>query len=315
MIAHIDNKYISGCAHEWTAKLIVALAYNNHLVDCDNETKKLIEQYVHQHSGTIDMEMVNNAPLYEITSLKRKYLTTIEVDGSFTQTEYMNLFEQPSLVLLENAPYEWPVYKKIMDVYKHDKEYKNIYAVLLKAANGPHRTLRELHAGGNGLFEAMIALKEQNEYKGLTKYKIYPVTDSDRDSENGIYPPTPKKLYRFFCGIDNKKDDVDRSLIDTLNQPHYTWHMWRKRAIENYFPPEAYEKTGLNADQYRSYNLPERYFKKVDNEIDGYEKKDLERVAASMGRKDYEAISDKLTINGIEISEIQLFLLKMAKVV
>lgn len=316
MIAHIDYTYISHCDPAWTAKLIVTLAHNNHLADCDNETKHLIEQCMYQHSGTIDMELVSNTPLYEITSLKRKYLTTIEVDGSFTQTEYLNLFEEPSLVLLENAPYEWPVYKMMMDVYKNDKEYKNIYAVLLKAANGSHRTLRELHAGGNGLFEAIIASKEQTpEYRGLTKYKIYPVTDSDRDSENAIYQPTPKKLYRLFCGIDNKKDDVERNLIDTLDQPHYHWHMWRKRAIENYFPPEAYENIGLNANRYRSYNLPERYFKKVDSEINGYEKKDLQRVAASMSKKSYEAISDKLMINGNEISEIRLFLLKMAKVV
>lgn len=316
MIAHIDYNYISTCAPEWTAKLVVTLATNNHLTDCDNKTRDLLEQCVHRHTGTIDLELVKNAPIYEITSLKRKYLTTIKVDGSFTQTEYMNLFGEPSLVLLENGPYEWPVYKMMMDVYKNDREYKSIYAVLLKAANGQHRTLRELHAGGNGHFEAIIDSKEQTpEYKGLTKYKIYPVTDSDRDSENANYQPTPKKLYRLFCGINNKNSDIDRSLIDTLNQCHYNWHMWRKRAIENYFPPEAYENIGLNADQYRSYNLPERYFKKVDNEINNYEKKDLERVAASMSRKDYETICDKLTIMGNRMSEIQLFLLKMAKVV
>jgi len=316
MIAHIDYTYISKCDFAWTAKLIVTLANNNHLADCDNETKRLIEQYVYPLFGTIDKEMVRNTPFYEITSLKRKYLTTIEVDGSFTQAEYLNLFGESSFVLLENAPYEWPVYKMMMDAYKNDREYKSIYAVLIKAANGPHRTLRELHAGGNGHFEAMIESNEQTpEYKGLTRYKIYPVTDSDRDAENATYLPTPKKLYRLFCGIDDKKDDVERSHIDTLDQPYYHWHMWRKRAIENYFPPEAYENIGLNAEQYRNHNLPERYFKKVDNEIKGYEKKNLKRVAASMGRKDYEAISDKLTINGSEISEIRLFLLKMAKVV
>ena len=91
--------------------------------------------------------------------------------------------------------------------------------------------------------------------------------------------------------------------------------MWKKRAIENYFPPEAYENIGLNADQYKSHNIPERYYKKVDDEINQYNKKDLENVAASMSRNDYETISDKFMIDGVEISEIRLFLLKMAKVV
>jgi len=317
MIAHIDYTYICKCDPAWTAKLIHTLAHNNHLADCDNETQRFIEKCVHQHLGTIDKEIVSNTPLYEITSLKRKHLTTIEVNGSFTQPVYLHLFGEPSLVLLENAPYEWPVYKMMMDVYKNDREFKSIYAVLLKAANGQHRTLKTLNAGGNGLFAAMIDSHEKMpEYKGLTRYKIYPVTDSDRDSENADYLPTPKKLYRLFCGLDDtNKEDVDRSLIDTLDQPHYNWHMWRKRAIENYFPPEAYENIGLNADQYRNHNLPERYFKKVDNEIKGYQKKDLKRVASSMSRKEYEAISDKLTINGAEMSEIRLFLLKMVKVV
>lgn len=313
MIAHIDNKYVSNCAPKWTAMLIAALAQNNHLVDCDNETKDLMEQCARQHCSTIQMELIENTSLYEITSLKRKYLTTIEVDGTCTQDRYMRLFGEPSLVLIENL-YEWPVYKMMIDVYKHDREYKNIFAVLQKAVTGT-RSLRELHAGGNGSFEAMIASKENTEYEGVTRYKIYPVTDSDRDSDDANYQPTPKKLYRLLCGIKNKDAEVDRALIDTLNQPYFNWHMWRKRTIENYFPPEAYESIGLNADQYRKYDLPERYFKKVDKEIDKYEKKDIERVASIMSRKDYEAISDRIFVDEKEMSEIKLFLLKMAKVI
>ena len=316
MIAHINKEYIFTCSQEWVALLISTLARNNHLVDCDNGIREFIEQCIRKHCSTIENEFIRTAPFYEITSLKRKHLTTIEVDGSFTQNEYLNLFGEPSLVLLENAPYEWPVYVNMMEIYKKDRQYSNIFAMLRKAAIESPRTLRELHAGGNGHFEAIINLKEKTpEYKGLTKYKIYPVTDSDRESESAHYQPTPKRLYRLFCGITNKDAEVDRNHIDTFNQPHYNWHMWKKRAIENYFPPEAYENIGLNADHYRSHNIPERYYKKVDDEINKYNKKDLENVAASMSRNDYETISDKFMIDGVKISEIRLFLLKMAKVV
>ncbi len=316
MIAHIHHQYISTCDPKWIANLLVTLAENNHMVDCDPETQELMEQCVAKHSGTSDRELIGNASLYEITSLKRKYLTTIEVDGTFTEDRYLNLFGNPSLVLVENGPYEWPVYKMMIDVYKNDRKFKNIYAVLLNAVSGRHRTLQELHAGGNGAFEALIVSKEKSpEYQGLTTLKIYPVTDSDRVSENAGYLPTPKKLYRFFCGMNSKTDDVDRAYIDTLKQPLYHWHMWRKRAIENYFPPEAFEKINLNVDRYRNYSIPERYFIRVENEIEGYDKKNLVHVAESMSRNDYEAISDKLIIEGEEMSEIRLFLLKMAKVV
>ncbi len=315
MIAHIHYQYILGCEPQWTAKLVVTLAANSHIIDCDTETQKWMEQCVNDHAGTTDKELVKNASLYEITSLKRKYLTTIEVDGAFTKDKYLNLFGNPSLVLVENGPYEWPVYQMMIDAYKNDRNYRNIFAVLLNAVNGPHRTLQELHAGGNGSFISLINSKEDSpEYKGLTKLKIYAVTDSDKASETAPYLPTPKSLYRFFCGCRNK-EEVDRTNIDTLNQPLYHWHMWRKRTIENYFPPEKYEIIGLNADQYRSYHIPERYFKKVEKEINGYDKNNLKHVAQSMSRRDYEAICDKLTINGNTVSEIQLFLLKMAKVV
>ncbi len=315
MIAHIHHRYISGCDPQWTAKLVVTLATNSHIIDCDTETQKWMEQCVNDHAGTADKELVKNASLYETTSLKRKYLTNIEVDGSFTEDKYLNLFGNPSLVLVENGPYEWPVYKMMIDVYKKDRKYKSIFAVLLSAVNGQHRTLQELHAGGNGSFIPLIELKEKSpEYEGLTKLKIFSVTDSDRESENAAYLPTPKSLYRFFCGLDSKAD-VDRTNIDTLNQPLYHWHMWRKRTIENYFPPEAYEKINLNADQYRSYNVTERNFKKVEKEINGYDKNNLKHVAQAMSRSDYEAICDKLIIDGNTVSEIQLFLLKMAKVV
>lgn len=190
MIAHIHHQYISTCDPKWIANLLVTLAENNHMVDCDPETQELMEQCVAKHSGT-----------------------------------------------------------------------------------------------------------------------------SDRVSENAGYLPTPKKLYRFFCGMNSKTDDVDRAYIDTLKQPLYHWHMWRKRAIENYFPPEVFEKINLNVDRYRNYSIPERYFIRVENEIEGYDKKNLVHVAESMSRNDYEAISDKLIIEGEEMSEIRLFLLKMAKVV
>lgn len=114
MIAHINKEYLLTCDQEWVALLISTLARNNHLVDCGNETKEFIEQCVRKHCSTIEIEFIRNAPLYEITLLKRKHLTTIEVDGSFSQNEYLNLFGEPSLVLLENAPYEWPVYIKMM---------------------------------------------------------------------------------------------------------------------------------------------------------------------------------------------------------
>lgn len=314
MIAHIDRKYISSRAPKWIAALISRIASNHHYVDCDDETRRVIEQSVSRHCGTIDKELCRNSALYDITALKRKYLTTIQVDGSLSETCYCNIFGLPSLVLLENANYEWPIYRMMIDAYKNDRDYKNIFAILKRSVDD--YALKSEQAGGNSQLLASIKFKEEGEYKGLTRYKIYTVTDSDLDSVNAQYQGIHNTLYRELCGITDLNANVDRSNIDVINQPYYHWHMWRKRAIENYFPPEAYEKFGLNADNYKNNPIPQRNYIKVDKKVViGYEKKDLQNIAKSMGRMDYENVSDKLIVEGKEMSEIRLFLLKMAKVV
>lgn len=317
MIARIYKKYIQTCAPKWVALLVATIAGNRHLIDCDNDVKNLIGKCVKEHCSTLESELVNNTPIYEITSLKRRFLTTVVVDGTLSITQYINLFSQPSFVLLENAPYEWPVYKKMMETYKRDREFQTIYELLRIASTQSPCTLCEIQAGGNGMFEATIDSKETSpDYKGLTRYKIYAVTDSDRESDSAQYGATQKKLYRYLSGINDKGADVDRTIIDSLHQPHYIWHMWRKRAIENYFPPEAYEALGWNADQYRSLSPSDRSFVKIEDPVvKGYHKKDLEKLPENMSREAYENLCDKIFIDGSWISEIRLFLLKMARVV
>lgn len=322
MIAHIDKEYIQGWDLKWIAELIATIAENRHLIDCDNEVTAIIEKCVKTHCSTVQSELINNTPIYEITSLKREHLTTVNVDGTLTQQQYLNLFRLPSLVILENDSYEWPVYTMMMGTYKRDREYQTIYKLLRIASTESPCTLIGQQAGGNGMIKETIESKESSpDYNGLTLYKVYAVTDSDRDSDSAQYGPTQKSVFRYLSGIVDKNSDVDRRLIDTLHQPHYSWHMWRKRAIENYFPPEAYEALGLNAINYRNLSPSERsYVKlgKVDNGapiITGYKKKDLKRLAENMSRDSYERICDKIQLENKQISEIRLFLLKMAKVV
>lgn len=317
MIARIDKEFIQSCEPKWVALLVATIARNRHLIDCDNDVKNLIAKCVKEHCSTIETELVNNTPIYEITSLKRNFLTTIVVNDTLTKAQYINLFGLPSLVLLENAPYEWPVYMMMMDTYKRDREFQTIYDMLRIASSQSPCTLMDLQAGGNGMITATIDSKETSPaYKGLTRYKIYTVTDSDRNSDTAQYGATQKNIYRYLSGVEDKDADVDRAIIDTLHQPHYNWHMWRKRPIENYFPPEAYEALGLNADQYRDLSHSDRAYAKVEKPIViGYDKKDLKRLAQNMSREAYESHCDKIQIGDNQISEIRLFLLKMAKVI
>lgn len=313
MIAHLNTIYVRSQSDLWLSRLISSIVANNHKIKCDNDVTKLIENAVNRHCGTLERELFSNASLYEINALMLNNMTIIDVNGSLSSDQYLNLFGTPSLVLLENSPYEWPVYKMMIDVYKQDRQYGNLFKMLKKAVSPTSETLKSLHAGGNGLFVEMIQLKEsESDYDGITKYKIFAVTDSDRIGENCPYDGTQKKNYKF---LSKKEGDVDRKFIDTLNQPHYHWHMWRKRAIENYFPPEKYEMENLDAQLYKSILPPDRFFLKVEDHVKGYHKEDLSRIARHMGRNDYESISDSIYIEGNEISEIRLFLLKMIRVI
>lgn len=317
MIARLSTNYIKSRDEAWTADLVAALARYGHLADCDDECMDLIERCVDSHCSTTEKEIIGSTSLYEVTALQRRFLTTIDVDGSMSGDMYLNLFGNPSLVLLENGPNEWNVYLQMMEAYKHDRKYGNIFKLLRKAAKNKPSSLESLHAGGKGHVKALINDHNENKaaYRNLAKYKIYTVNDCDRTSTDCDYDPTTKSNYRFLCGFEEDAI-VDRCNIDTLTQPLYHWHLWRKRAIENYMTPEAYEAVGMNADRYADCDLPERDYLKVDGSlIPGYNKNRIAEVAKSMSHADYESVCDRIGVNGEVLSEIQLFLLKMAKVV
>lgn len=311
MIARLNKGFINNQPANWLADIVTKIARNNHLIDCEDSLIPIIEKAIDEHSGTTEKEIVLNAHLYEITSLQRKHLSIIDVDGSLSPLQYIYLFSSPSLLLMENGLYEWPVYKYMIEAYKRDRKYGSLFKQLGKAQSD--NLIKSYHGGGNGQLIDLVQMKEsENDYKGITHHKIFIVTDSDRESEIAPYPNRQTKDYRFFC---DKEGNVDRTFIDTINQPHYHWHMWRKRAIENYLLPEKYKFERLDVENYKNIPLPQRNFVKVSDIIKKYKKGNIGNIARHMSREDYEGVSDKIYIDAEEISEIRLFLLKMVKVI
>jgi hypothetical protein len=90
--------------------------------------------------------------------------------------------------------------------------------------------------------------------------------------------------------------------------------MWYKRSIENYFPNEAYEYLGLNTDSITD-TTAERDYLNIEECLRGYKKHKLPLLTCAMSRKKYEDNLKHFNVNGEDLSEIQLFLLKLVRII
>ena len=92
--------------------------------------------------------------------------------------------------------------------------------------------------------------------------------------------------------------------------------MWYKREIENYFTDDCYIKENVDVSGFPTVSNQRDYFEIDKSSAPGYDKPLLSSVAEHMSRSDYDMIaSKKFLVNGELLSEIQLFLLKLVKII
>ena len=134
-------------------------------------------------------------------------------------------------------------------------------------------------------------------------------------------------IFRFLCSKEAAQVvDSDIYKLDFGNG--YVWHSWYKRAIENYFPKIEYGKLGLDMTDYPdddSYNYVKfpieetvqwkRKHKTKPDKQRIYQKNMMKDIGVSMTLKDYEKNLKSFDIQGIQLSELQLFLFKLAEIV
>ena len=238
-------------------------------------------------------------------------MTTLSLDN-FTEKQCEALFGERSILILENAVYEWDVYKHIIDTYKHDKQHPNLMKKLLLAIN--NNRLAPYHGGGWTQHQQHIEQQEASLYSGVGRYKMCALLDSDSVSENCI-PSDRVKLYCFLCGEDTESfEGYDLNKIYTLNQPLYVWHMWYKRCIENYFPNDAYEEAQMDTSKITETGVNRDYLK-ISEKITGYSKDKLPSLTSKMSRRKYETGLKHFYVDGEDLSELQLFLLKLVRII
>ena len=312
MIALIRKEYATQCDSKWLSRICCKIIENGHYISCDAPTQKYLLKIVNKEGSTWEKELICRSKPFDFSKEEQKYMTTISLE-TFNQEQCNALFGERSMLLVENSVYEWNVYKHIVDTYKRDRQHPNLIKKLSNAIDKGR--LICCHGGGYSQYQQLIEQHEEHTYKSVGKYKICVLLDSDCPSENDI-PKEKFNLYCFLCGENHKYfTGYDTSKIYTLNQPNYIWHMWYKRSIENYFPNEAYVAANMDPSSIKETGKQRDYVKITKYNISGYDKNKLQSLTLTMSRKQYEDNLKHFYFNDEELSELQLFLLKLVRII
>lgn len=304
----------------------LSILKNGHYVEMDPCVEESVTNIVEDKLLSYQKKMYEEAYEYlHPTKMMKRYLKTLAF-YEFNHKQRDILFGKPSELLVENAPNEWSIYVRMYNAYKDDKKYSSIFAYVLKAIRETKMLIGE-QAGGKGEIPKMIEYKEANQFDNLYKYKVCILFDRDTD-DNNSFATDNNPIFELVCG--KKADQIEESDIYKLDfGDGYVWHSWYKRAIENYFPKSEYQKLGVDMadypddDSYDYIKFPIEDTKKrkkphhktkADKEKTIYKKNMMKEIGTSMMMKDYEKNLKTFNVQSMKLSEIELFLLKIAKI-
>lgn len=306
MIIRISYNYAVQCNKAHLSDVCDDIVHYRHYISCDFKTQKYLLKVIDENGSKTLRDAIRSTagPFDTLTKLQQTNMRVVNLDDDLIAS---NALSKPSVIILENAPYEWDIYKCMAESYKHDPKFGSLFSQL--ALYMKNKLLNVYHGGGWCQQKEHVLLHEQNMgYKNCGKIKLFCQMDSDSTSEGDI-PSDKKKVCNFLCGTTDVP--LNKLPIYTLKQSYYTWHMWYKRAIENYFPNSAYEKFGMNTSKLPHVQIQRDYVSINKDFVEGYSKDRLKELPTIMSRKDYELGLKHFNINGEDYSEIQLFLLKL----
>ena len=313
MIIRIERSFLQDVSREDIAELYSTIFKNGHYLDVDSATLSLLRHSLDVCGSLRQKTLVRNNYQNHLSSELRHYLTTIQ-SADYSFDELMIIVSKPSYLLIENLPYESEVYRQIIGTYVNDPQFGNLFKKLFQAKN--RGLFSFLHAGGFGMMQPLLEYYDKREYKNVTDKKIAILMDRDTDSGTKL-PPSRNALFRFLSGKDSTQ--LTNKDIYCLSQRIYIWHMWYKRAIENYFPASQFDNLGLQSATApvapSDWSYKNLGGKKRGVGIRGYKKSRLSDVSYGMSRVDYNTNCSSFNLNGLNVTEMQLFLLKLVKLI
>ncbi len=313
MIFEIDQEFINRCPRPRLSDITCACARNGHYIKCDRNSRSIIKSAISEHASTTEKELFKaHRTMFDISGNKYRFLRVLHIDADYHPNSFLYLAAAKARLILENANHEWTVYKYFIDQYSNHTFLGDCLS-LLRQAKERHR-IKAIHAGGYG---EMLKIADHDPIKhrdrNLRLYKTCIVFDRDTDNEHSF----DGNKNGLFTRLANKKAELltDRDIYN-LEFSSPMWHMWHKRAIENYFPIIQYKKLGCDTSQLEALDNYERDYIKIESSsVPKYDKTDLPKLLSGLDRTTIEKNLKKFTIDGHEYSEIEIFLLKLVKII
>lgn len=319
MIFNLSTAFIKGAKPNLLSDLVAEIIKHEHYLTISGDAVDYLWGVLDKNSSSTQIDLLLRYQGFTPSVEVKSFLTTIsDVDYSFD--DLFSLASKPAIVLMENTR-EWDVYKSMMTEFSADADYGNLFKLLQQAAADTLASrLVPRQAGGYAeIPNCLQSISMAERYNAMVKRKVYVIMD--RDTSSYVYPlPEDKKnVFSYLCGKNHLS--VTESDIYSLSQQDYIWHMWYRRSIENYFPDAAFASIGRTRNAYKPPFENDYYAKVEDYYADGRVvkkrdlKNDLGRLASYMTKSLYEVNLHSFSIGGKSINEIQLFLLKMVRVI
>lgn len=303
MIFKIDSslKNAEGKSAKELADLILHISNAHHNIVCEPDMWKWMTEHllINEYLSNWDIQLINgNKQLRDITHAKSRYLSTVTIGreaGMFSPAEADKLVSHPSLVIVENEQNDWAVIRKWIDLLKNDRTYKDVNTIVCKRKDA--NDFRAYNAGSSGQIANSIAQRHAI-YGSTIPYKVTTLIDSDkRDADD---------------------DFKDEKIIKAMAEAGIEGHILHKREMENYFTEANYRAAGIIAPgvPVPVYTDEEWDFIDIENaSFTNYKKKQLPALVQYLDKPSLLSRVDvrKVTYNGEVINEIQMIILKFAK--
>lgn len=308
MIFQIDRNYFDNQTALERSELYSNIIAHGHYVDCEPEVRELYYESVEINGSTLQRNLIKKDPSLKLNRQTRMYLTVMKA-ADFTPQQLMLIIKKPSRLMVENRVYESPVYRNMIGTYASgDRTFHNAFVKLHQALKDGQ--LEFEHGGGCDGYVQQMADMDAHEYKDVAKWKFCILSDRDVDGAD-CYDQKKNPLFQLACG--KKSEEMTEEDIYTLDMPNVVWHMWYKRAIENYFPDSQF--LAIHADLSSIPPMPaDRNYKKL-GDMNGYQKRQLPKLVEKMSYTMYESGLKHFYVGGKDMSELQLFLLKLVKII
>lgn len=313
MIFRIDPRFIDSCPRPRLSDIACAAARNGHYLRTDRRSRCAIRDAVRDHGSTTEKQRFKaHTSMFDPAGNLSRFLRTVEITDDFPPNSFLYLVAGKARLVLENANHEWRVYKYFIDLYSNHRELGDCLSLLRNAKE--KKTIKALHSGGCGEMLKIADSEPLNhDGKNLRLLKTCIVFDRDTNDGNTF---DDKKNGLFSRLADKRHDNITEADIYHLKPASPVWHMWHKRAIENYFPDSQYHRIGCDVSGMSGLRPEQRDYFKIENKsVKGYDKNSLDLLIEGCDREMLEANLKKFHISDRQYSEMELFLLKLVRII